>query len=90
MIFALDVGNTHIVTGCISEGMVLFTERISTRLAKTELEYAIDFKLILELHNIEPSTIEGCILSSVVPPVSHLLCEAVRKVFGQPPLVVGP
>lgn len=90
MIFAIDVGNTHIVVGCISNGKVLFTERISTNLQKTELEYAIDFKIILELYHIAPSDIEGSIISSVVPPLSNLLRQAIAKIFGHTPLVVGP
>lgn len=47
MIIAVDIGNTNIVVGGIEADHVLFTERLSTRTDKTELEYAIDFKLIL-------------------------------------------
>ena len=52
MIIAVDIGNTNIVVGGIEADHVLFTERLSTRTDKTELEYAIDFKLIFELHSI--------------------------------------
>ena len=50
MIIAVDIGNTNIVVGGIEADHVLFTERLSTRTDKTELEYAIDFKLIFELY----------------------------------------
>ena len=43
MIIAVDIGNTNIVVGGIEADHVLFTERLSTRTDKTELEYAIDF-----------------------------------------------
>ena len=69
MIIAVDIGNTNIVVGGIEADHVLFTERLSTRTDKTELEYAIDFKLIFELHSISHAQVEGSIISSVVPPL---------------------
>ena len=42
MIIAVDIGNTNIVVGGIEADHVLFTERLSTRTDKTELEYGID------------------------------------------------
>ena len=71
MIIAVDIGNTNIVVGGIEADHVLFTERLSTRTDKTELEYAIDFKLIFELHSISRAQVEGSIISSVVPPCSQ-------------------
>lgn len=90
MIFAIDIGNTNIVIGCIDQGNVLFKERISTNHQKTELEYAIDFKIIFELYHIEPSQIEGSIISSVVPPLSKILQNAVSKILRTPLVLVGP
>lgn len=90
MIFAIDVGNSNIVAGCIDNGNVLFTERLSSDPHKTELEYAIDFKIILELHHTAPEQIEGSIISSVVPPLSGILKGAIAKIFRRDPLVVGP
>lgn len=90
MIFAIDVGNSSITAGCIENGTVLFTEHLSSNPHKTELEYAIDFKLILDLHHIPPKDIEGSILSSVVPPLLAILKLAIVKIFGRTPLIVGP
>jgi len=90
MIFAIDVGNTNIVVGCVDRGNVLFRERLSTNHQKTELEYAIDFKIILELYQIEPAQIEGSIISSVVPPLSRILQNAVAKILHKTPYLVGP
>lgn len=90
MIIAVDIGNTNIVVGCIENESVLFTERIATRLNKTELEYAIDLKLILELHEIRKERIDGSIISSVVPPLSNVIKAALTKLIPKAPLVVGP
>lgn len=90
MIIAVDIGNTNIVVGGIKNDSVLFTERLSTRTDKTELEYAMDFKLIFELHAIQNKQVEGCIISSVVPPLSNIIKTALTKLIPKEPLVVGP
>ena len=50
MILAVDIGNTNIVVGCIDGERICFVERLSTVSTRTELEYAISFKNILELY----------------------------------------
>ena len=90
MVLAIDMGNTNIVIGCIEDGKVLFVERMETNRSKTELEYSIGIKAVLELYGIETDDIEGAILSSVVPHLTYVLKEAVRKAISQTPLVVGP
>ena len=61
MILAIDIGNTNIVVGCIDKEKIYFTERISTIRTKTELEYAIDIKTILDIHHINRADIEGAL-----------------------------
>ena len=90
MIIAVDIGNTNIVVGGIEADHVLFTERLSTRTDKTELEYAIDFKLIFELHSISRAQVDGSIISSVVPPLSNIIKTALTKLIPKEPLIVGP
>ena len=53
MILAIDMGNTNIEIGCVDDEKILFTERVSTDRRKTELEYAVLIKTILELHGVE-------------------------------------
>lgn len=90
MILAIDVGNTNIVLGCIDEEKTYFIERLSTVLTKTELEYAVDVKTVLDLYQMELDKIEGCIISSVVPQITGILQLAVRKVLGTEALALGP
>ena len=90
MILAIDIGNTNIVMGCIRDRKILFTERISTDLSKTDLEHAISIKTVLELHHIVPSEISGAIIASVVPPITSLIREALRKITGCTAMIVGP
>lgn len=90
MILALDLGNTNIVVGCIDDKKISCEGRLSSDINRTMDEYAIDFKILLDMYSIDISKIEGVIISSVVPPLTNLLKEAVLKVTGKKPLVVGP
>ena len=72
MILAIDVGNTNIVVGCIDDLKTYFIERLSTNRTKTELEYAVDLKNVLDIYHIKKTEIEGCIISSVVPAARYL------------------
>lgn len=90
MILAIDIGNTNIVLGCIDEEKTYFLERLSTVKTKTEAEYAIDIKTILEIHEITPSQIEGAIVSSVVPPLTKNVKKAAEKIVQGEAMVVGP
>ncbi len=90
MILAIDIGNTNIVVGCIEGEEVAFFERVSTDVAKTELEYVVQLKMVLDLHHIDSNKIDGCIISSVVPPLNTVIRSAIVKYFGKEPLIVGP
>ncbi len=89
MILAVDMGNTNIVIGCVDGEQTYFVERMATDKTKTALEYAIGFKTVLELYSIDSRALEGAIISSVVPPLLNVICEAVHKITGKKPMVVG-
>ena len=90
MILVLDIGNTNIVVGCLDEKRTYFVSRLATDRNKTEDEYAIHLKNILELYNISPTDLEGSILSSVVPPITYAIKSATQKLIKKTPLIVGP
>lgn len=76
MILAIDIGNTNIVLGCIEGKRTRFIERLSTDKGKTELEYAIHLKNVLEIYGVDPEELEGGILSSVVPQITEMFRKA--------------
>lgn len=90
MILAINVGNTNVTVGCIDRKQTYFIERISTQLNKTELEYAISLKNIMELYQISPEHIEGGIVSSVVPPLSEIIRQSAIKIIQKDVRLVGP
>lgn len=90
MILAVDIGNTNIVIGCIEEEKIYFVERVSTDISKTELEYVVEFKTLLDLYQIKMEEITGCIIASVVPPLNNIVRASMEKLLHITPLLVGP
>ena len=89
MVLAVDIGNTNIVVGCFEGEEILFTERMSTEHSATVLEYTVLIKTVLELNGMADRQFEGGILSSVVPPLTGTVREAVRRIVHVDPLIVG-
>ena len=82
MILAIDMGNTNIVIGGIDNTKTYFLERITTYTTRTDLEYSMYIKGILDIYGVTPLDIEGAILSSVVPPLNETVKKAVKKIIG--------
>ena len=89
MILAIDMGNSNIVIGGIDRTKTYFVERVTTNHGKTELEYAVNIKDIMGIHDLPISSIEGAIVSSGVPPLTDVVLSAVKKITGKTPMLVG-
>jgi type III pantothenate kinase len=90
MILAIDIGNSNIVFGGVEGDEILFEARIRTESTKTSDEYCVDLKIILDVYKVSADSIEGSIISSVVPQVLNSVKTALLKLTGKTPLVVGP
>lgn len=90
MVLTVDIGNTNIVIGVVREKSILFEARLRTEPTKTSDEYSIDIKMILDIHGVALSSIEGSIIASVVPQVLNSVKTALLKLTGKASLVVGP
>ena len=80
MIFGIDIGNSNVMFGGIDDDGVIFREEIATDLNRTAIEYAIDFKTALEIFGIRTDSVEGSIISSVVPQITSASGAASRMV----------
>ena len=89
MILAIDVGNTNAVIGCMDGKKPVFTAHISTDRSKTVDEYGLLLQGIFHRNGIDPKTLEGGIVSSVVPMLRPVLRDAVELLTGKKPLLVG-
>lgn len=90
MILTVDIGNSNIVLGGVREDTIVFEARLRTESTKTSDQYCVDLKILLDVYDVNPGDIEGCIISSVVPQVLNSFQTAVKKLTGKTSLVVGP
>lgn len=90
MVLTVDIGNTNIVLGGFIGDELKFVARIATNASKTEDEYATKIKSILFLHEVDKAEIKGAVISSVVPPLTRVMSDAISLVYGIRPLLVGP
>jgi len=90
MIFVLDVGNTNTVLGVFDKEELKYHWRIETSRNKTEDEYGMVIKTLLDFEGLSFSDISGIIISSVVPPIMFALERMCQKYFHITPLIVGP
>lgn len=90
MLLMIDIGNTNIVLGCIKDNDIKFTSRFYTDKSLSDDQYTILIKNLLDIYNINKNFIEGCIISSVVPPLLDVIKNAVYKIIKKDILVVGP
>jgi len=90
MLLTIDIGNTNITIGAYNSDELVFVSRIATDRSKTPDQYAIDFKQIFALYNTQQNSFQGAAISSVVPELSSSLSEAVKKVTGCKPMILGP
>ena len=90
MILAIDIGNTNIVLGAVTDGNIDFMARISTDKLKTEDEYGAQILSIMNLYHIDVNHFEGGIISSVVPQITNIVKLAAEKILKKNAIVLGP
>ena len=89
MILTADIGNTNITLGIFENGNnPVFISRLATQRHRTTDQYAIELKTIFELEKIDPE-FEGAIISSVVPELTRVFKDAIKKVTDCDALVVA-
>jgi type III pantothenate kinase len=90
MIFAVDIGNTHIVIGVYNGDNLINNCRLSADTSKTTDEYAATIMLLLKNRNISIDDITGVVISSVVPQLVYTFSKLSNKYFNVEPIVIGP
>ena len=90
MILTVDIGNSNIVIGGVEDEQIVFESRIRTDATKSSDEYCMDLKILLDVQKVDPMTVEGSIIASVVPQVLNSFQTAIMKLTGKASLVVGP
>ncbi|HVE83079.1 MAG TPA: type III pantothenate kinase, partial [Myxococcales bacterium] len=90
MLLAIDVGNTSSVLGVYEGRRLLDHWRLETSSGRTDDEYGILIRQLLEHARIDASKVLAVAVSSVVPPMQRSLDRMSRRYFNAPPMFVGP
>ncbi len=89
MLLAIDIGNTNIAVGVFESDNLLTEVRLKTDQARTVDEYCATLFSVFERKLGSNIKFSGCIVSSVVPPLTDTICRVVKEGFGVESLVVG-
>jgi type III pantothenate kinase len=94
ILLVIDVGNTNVSLGVFDyshgEGRLSQHWRLSTHREQTSDELVISLSTLFASEGRKANEVTDVILSSVVPPVVPIWERVSSKLFGQPPLIVGP
>ncbi len=90
MLLTVDLSNSHITLAGVENGNILVSLQLATVKTRTADEYAALMGLLLEHSGVDCGTLEGCILSSVVPELTLILRQGLETLTGIAPMVVGP
>lgn len=100
MLLVLDVGNTNTVLGVFKatageQGVVHFAKliahwRVSTTKTQTVDEYGVLFRNLFAMNDLDVSSVQGTVISSVVPPLDSTLREVCERYFRIKPLFIEP
>ena len=90
MILTLDIGNTNIKTALFDGPEMMKYWRLSTNIQNTSDEYGITLVNLFGHAGIEPSAVEGIIISSVVPTINFTIEHMCQNYFDQTPTFVVP
>ncbi len=88
MVLLFDIGNTNIVLGIVKNDRIVNTYRFVTNIDLTEDDYYQKISSVLNLYKDE--TVDGAIISSVVPQIDPIFNHMLEKYFGIKAKNVGP
>ena len=90
MLLAMDIGNTHTVIAVYDGRRKIGAWRVRTVGDITADEYRVTLNTLAKMDSLEPLSIDGAIVSCVVPPLVGAIDELCRNFLAVEPLFVGP
>jgi type III pantothenate kinase len=88
MILTFDVGNTETTAGLFDGETLRAHWRVTTGTPRTNDEFALLLRSLLDSSGIDGSEVKGSAICSVVPPVTQPLAQACEECFGAAPVIV--
>ena len=89
MLLAIDSGNTNVVFGVFDGTDFIKAFRCANDPKRTADEYIVWLTDLMRLNEVDPKTIHGTVIGSVVPETEFNLISLCRRYFDGEPLVIG-
>ena len=89
MLLAVDVGNTNVTLGMFEHETLRATWRIATDPAKLADEYAVIIDNLLSFDGLSRTDVKSAVFASVVPSLTSVFDDVLRRHFDVMPLRVG-
>ncbi len=89
MLLTVDIGNTNIVFGLYNQGLLTHKWRLISDTKKSVDDYGVDIVENFLSQKIDCLQLSGCIVASVVPKLSEVICAAISKFFDGKIFLVG-
>ena len=90
MIFVMDIGNTNIKAAVFDEKTLLKRWRCATDTTLTSDQYGIFMADLFKYNGLDMRSIEGIMISSVVPTINFTIEHMCRDYFGMDPKFLIP
>ncbi len=90
MLLAIDIGNSNIVFGIFRGRDLVRSWRLATVRDRTVDELGLTMTQLIERDGYPPSSVDGVVMSSVVPPLTATMIEMAQRYLGQKPLNLEP
>ena len=91
LVLAIDIGNSSVTVGLFDpNGALRFRSDLTTEKGATRDRCAVTLLDVFRLYRADIGQVTGAIISSVVPPITAAMCEAVEFLTGRTPLLMGP
>lgn len=81
MLFTIDVGNSHTVTGLFDGDTLIGQWRLKSDRERTDDELAIRYHALFSMAGIDKNEIDGIILASVVPALESAWINCINRYF---------
>jgi len=90
VLLALDAGNSNITIGAFVGRKLVSQWRLRTVLEQTADEWGILLRNLFSPAGLDIATVDGMIISSVVPPIDSTLAFTAQRYFHTEAIFVGP
>lgn len=90
MLLCIDIGNTEIKWGLFKGPELAGRWRTATNRERTSDDYGVLLRSLLAADGFSLDQVTGCVVSSVVPPLTPSIMEFSLQFLDRVPLVLGP